>query len=81
GFKYEDAKHESYIELNLALGFLSDAFLDLNYAKMFYQIDPALAPYIDKLVFSRALLSDGEATKDHSNEVTGATNLWTSGVL
>nr|ACA52029.1 surface anchor protein [Lactobacillus jensenii] len=48
---------------------------------MFYQIDPALAPYIDKIVFSRALLSDGEATKDTSNEVPGATNVWTSGVL
>lgn len=81
GFKYDDAKHESYIELNLALGLLSEAYLDLNNAKMFYQIDPALAPYIDKIVFSRALLSDGEATKDTSNEVPGATNVWTSGVL
>ncbi len=81
GFKYDEDRHESYVELDLSLGLLSEAYLDLNNAKMFYQIDPALAPYIDKIVFTRPLLSDGEATKDTSNEVPGASNVWTSGVL
>ncbi|EGG52008.1 hypothetical protein HMPREF9520_03047 [Enterococcus faecalis TX1467] len=63
GYKFDDDKKQMYFELKLSLGLLSDAYLDLGNGKMFYLIDPKLAPYVDKITFERSLMSDGIAEK------------------
>ncbi|HAZ0794182.1 TPA: LPXTG cell wall anchor domain-containing protein [Enterococcus faecium] len=69
-----------YFELKLSLGLLSEAYLDLGNGKMFYLIDPKLAPYVDKITFERSLMSDGIAEKD-STEIPEADYVWSSGIL